>query len=88
MVESETSTRDYRPYTLFTYHISHLNKSDKVRFYYALKGRDGKSGVLKTYCVEQLTKTVLLVPPEFSTSIKEFLSYWKCSVESHEVLVR
>ncbi len=87
-MEKEAIAAEYRPYTLFTYHISHLNKSDKVRFYYALKGRDGKSGVLKSYHVEQLMKTVLLVPPEFSAPMQEFLEYWKCSIESHEVLVR
>ena len=30
---------------IYTYSTKHLPKKDKVRFYYALKGRDGKTGI-------------------------------------------
>ncbi len=84
----EEQPSQYVAYTLFTYTTAHLSKCDKVRFYYALKGRDGKSGIIRDYNVKQMTKTVLFVPPEHSQHVKEFLSYWKCSQENHEVLVR
>jgi len=32
---------------IFTYSISNFKMSDKIRFYYALKGRDGKSGIIE-----------------------------------------
>lgn len=35
-----------------------------------------------------MTKTVLFVPPEHTQNVKDFLSYWKCETEHHEVLVR
>ena len=79
---------EYTAYTLFTYTTRHLSKSDKVRFYYALKGRDGKSGIISEYSVNQLTKTVLLVPPSKATDVDDFLTYWKCKHLSQEVLVR
>ncbi|MFQ5621110.1 MAG: hypothetical protein ACE5FT_04665 [Candidatus Nanoarchaeia archaeon] len=84
----ESSRQEYVPYSLVTYSTSHLSKSDKVRFYYALKGRDGKSGIIKSCSIEQLTKTVLLVPPDQSTEVKEFLEYWKCEHQVQEVLIR
>lgn len=70
---------------LFVYTTRHLSKSDKVRFYYALKGRDGKSGVVKKYVQEQLAKTVLLVPQKFEHEIEEFLAVWKCSYKKKKV---
>jgi len=52
---------DYIEKALYTYSLKHLKIKDKVRFYYALKGRDGKTGIIKLYSIEQLAKGVLLV---------------------------
>ena len=54
-------TAEYLVKIIFSYAISQLKIKDKVRFYYALKGRDGKSGIIKFYNIDQLGKTVLLV---------------------------
>lgn len=77
----------YIPKSIFTYSIKHLLKKDKIRFYYALKGRDGKSGVVKDWKIEQLGRAVLLVSIEFEKNVSEFLDYWKCRFESRKVLV-
>ncbi len=73
---------------IFTYSTEHLLKKDKVRFYYALKGRDGKTGIVKRCSIEQLGRTVLLVPVRFADDVHGFLKYWKCEYQSREVLVR
>ena len=72
---------------LFTYSTRHLNKSDKVRFYYALKGRDGNSGVLKKYVYDHLAKTVLLVLKKNESPIEEFLKVWKCKYKKKRFYV-
>jgi len=72
---------------IFTYSTEHLLKKDKVRFYYALKGRDGKSGVVVSYSIEQLGRAVLLAPEKFEKEVEEFLSYWKCEFNKKKVLV-
>ena len=72
---------------IFTYSIEHMLKKDKIRFYYALKGRDGKSGIAKSCRIEQLGRAVLLVPMESEKEVAEFLGYWKCRFESRRVLV-
>jgi len=76
------------PMVIFTYNTEHLLKKDKVRFYYALKGRDGKTGIVKRCHIEQLGRAVLLVPVKFAQDAHGFLKYWKCEYQSREVLVK
>jgi len=65
---------------LYTYSTTHLNKSDLVRFYYALKGRDGRSGVLKSTKTKFLTKSVLLCGTGTEKETKDFLKHWHCKI--------
>ena len=80
--------KKYKSMVLFSYSTEHLLKKDKIRFYYALKGRDGKSGIVKTCKIDHLGRTVLLVPGKFSKEVKEFLDLWKCKFKIKEVLVK
>lgn len=73
---------------LFSYSIEHLLKKDKIRFYYALKGRDGRSGVAKDYHVDPLGRAVILVPDEFAKNFEEFLKLWECNYDKKEVLIK
>ncbi|HLC72102.1 MAG TPA: hypothetical protein VJH37_00805 [Candidatus Nanoarchaeia archaeon] len=77
----------YLDRVLFTYSLSHLTHSEKIRFYYALKGRDGKSGVVREYHIRQLGKTVLLVPSPFDSDVESFLKIWKCSMMKKRVMI-
>lgn len=72
---------------LFTYSLTHLSASEKVRFYYALKGRDGKSGIVKDYHIQQLGRTVLLVPSPFGVDVESFLNLWRCSLTKKQVMI-
>lgn len=76
----------YRESVIFTYSISHLLKKDKIRFYYALKGRDGVSGVAKEYRIEQLGRAVLFVDSGLAKEVREFLKFWKCKFAERRVL--
>ena len=78
----------YQEMILFSYSTEHLLKKDKIRFYYALKGRDGKTGIVKDCKIEQLGRAVLLVSVKFSQEVKEFLELWKCKFSSKEVLIK
>lgn len=74
-------------FIIFQYSTIHLPKKDKVRFYYALKGRDGKTGIVKSLKIEQLGRTVLFVPEKSGKEVEEFLNYWKCNFKQRTVLV-
>lgn len=76
------------PHVIFTYSTEHLLQKDKVRFYYALKGRDGKSGIVKRCSIEHLGSAVLLVPDKHAADVNEFLQFWKCVFQQREVLVK
>lgn len=64
---------------IYVYALSHLSQSKKVSFFYALKGRYGKPGMMQRYGVTQLAKSVLIVPPEHEAEIESFLKEWGCS---------
>jgi hypothetical protein len=74
-------------YFIFTYSIDHLAQKDKVLFYYALKGRDGKSGILGSKGIIQMGRTVVLVPASLAEEFSEFLEHWKCSSKKREILL-
>ena len=88
MKREEIDKNDYRSAVLITYSIKHLEKKDKIRFYYALKGRDGKTGIIKQYDIEQLGRAVLLVKEKHAKQVEDFLELWKCEYKIKEVLVK
>ncbi|MFW5990971.1 MAG: hypothetical protein ACOCQX_01955 [Candidatus Nanoarchaeia archaeon] len=71
---------------IYTYSTEHLAKKDKVRFYYALKGRDGKSGLVKSLKIQQLGRTVLLVPERFREDMEQFIRVWNLPYSVRKVL--
>ena len=75
-------------FVILHYTLIHLKTSDKIRFYYSLKGRDGKSGILKLYRVEQLGKGVLWVSLPYASDVEDFLRFWKCAYQKKEVTLR
>ncbi len=80
--------KQYKESVIFTYSTEHLQKKDKVRFYYALKGRDGKQGIVKDCEIEQLGRAVLLVAKEYENHVEEFLKHWECKYSKKQVLVQ
>jgi len=84
MVESP---ENYNAYILYLYAISHLPIKDKVRFYYGLKGRDGKSGIVKEQGIQRLARGALLVQKSKALAVEAFLEEWQCSYEKRDVLI-
>jgi uncharacterized protein len=68
--------RSGQEYYIYTYTTKHFLKKDKIRFFYALKGRDGKSGFIKSSKVVQLGKTVLMVPVKSDEDAQQFMRIW------------
>ncbi len=73
--------------TIITYSIDHLRKTDKVRFFYALKGRNGKQGIIPKHNIEQLGRAVLLAPSNSEAEITNFLKTWGCNYNKKSVIV-
>lgn len=73
---------------LVNYSINHLQNKDKIRFYYALKGRDGRSGMVKLMKAIYLNRSVIMVRAKFSKEIKEFLGFWRCNYKILYIYVK
>lgn len=71
---------------LYSFSTRHLKKKDKVRFYYALKGRDGKTGIVKKCSLVHLGKGVLLVPYAYDEDVLQFLKVWNSDYTRRKVI--
>lgn len=77
----------FRSYALYWYNLENLNQTDKVRFYYALKGRKGEEGILQKLNGKHLGKGVIMVPLEGDDEMQEFFLDWEISFHRREILV-
>ena len=71
---------------LYCYSTRELEKKDKVRFYYALKGRDGKTGIVKRANINHIGKGVLLVPYTNEDELRQFFRVWNLDYTKLKVL--
>ena len=74
-----------KEHIIYTYSLKHLPKKDKVRFFYALKGRNGKKGIIERLNIDQLGRTVLLASSNKEKEIDEFFNYWHCKAKKRRV---
>jgi len=86
MIDRDTFLKHSRPMIIYTYSTIHLLKKDKVRFYYALKGRDGKTGIVKELKIIHLGRTVLMVDAKHDTEILQFFKVWNLPYSRRKVM--
>lgn len=72
---------------IYTFSTQHLKKTDKIRFYYALKGRDGESGIVKRAKILHLGKGVLLVPYIYDEEVSQFFRVWNLNYTRRAAIV-
>jgi len=75
-----------KAYTLFRFTLEGLPRKDRVRFQYALKGRDMKSGLLKELNGEQWGAWVVAVPIQHTYRFRDFLELWGVKYEAFTIL--
>lgn len=75
-----------KAYTLFRFTLEGLPRKDRVRFQYALKGRDMKSGLLKELSGEQWGAWVVVVPVQHTYRFRDFLELWDIQYEAFTIL--
>jgi predicted nucleotidyltransferase len=66
----------YEPVILFRYALKGMSKSERMRFYYGLHGRNS-DGVLKLSGARKFSETIIAAPIERSEEIRAFLDHWK-----------
>lgn len=71
---------------LFHYNLKEKSKSERMRFYYSLYGRN-TLGILKTLSATKFTDTVILCPVEHQEEMKVFFHSWQIEFEAVPVLM-
>jgi len=82
---TEIKETNLKEKVLFTFSTQEFLKKDKIRFYYALKGRDGKSGIVKSTNAEHLGSAVILVDAKHDAEWQDFFNLWKIRFERRKV---
>ncbi len=72
---------------LFSYSTGHLQEKDRIRFFYALKGRNGKKGMMDLVGAERFGRSVLIVPQKRSVDFKQFFKEWGCCFKELPVVL-
>jgi len=71
---------------IYVYNSSHLTPTERVKFFYALKGRNGKAGILDSTQSIFLAKSVISVTEKNSKEIETFLKTWKCKFSTKKTI--
>ena len=73
---------------IFSYSTEHLPKKDKVRFFYALKGRGEKAGIIERSDAEQVGRAVIFVECDNADKVEDFLKQLHCNFSRKEVFTQ
>lgn len=77
----------YMNLTLFKYELKGFNKSERMRFYYSLYGRNSQKGMLKELNAIKFSETILLCPIETVERMKEYLNGWKINFIEFPIII-
>ena len=76
----------YKPMILFRYDIKSFNKSQRMRFYYSLYGRNTE-GMLKKLRLYKFSERIIISPVEESERVKDYLNSWKIQYIEIPILI-
>ncbi len=77
----------YQNRVLFRYDLKKFNKSDRMRFYYALYGRNNAGGILKELGAIKFAETIVICPLNTSEVMKDFFKSWNIEYIAAHILV-
>ncbi|MBI2668278.1 nucleotidyltransferase domain-containing protein [Candidatus Woesearchaeota archaeon] len=76
----------FKNFYLFNYSLKKKNKSERMRFYYSLYGRNSL-GILKKLGAVKYAETIILCPTENKELMKGFLESWKIEFKETPILI-
>jgi len=71
-----------------SYNLEVLGGKDKVRFLYALRGRDGKSGIVSFYNLDIVGKNVVLASSNYKNELISFFNTWKIPIKIYTINIK
>jgi predicted nucleotidyltransferase len=77
----------YLSFNLFKYELKQFNKSERMRFYYSLYGRNNEKGMLKILNSIKFSDSIILCPVENVERMKEYFDTWKLKYVEFPILI-
>jgi predicted nucleotidyltransferase len=77
----------YLSFNLFKYELKQFNKSERMRFYYSLYGRNNEKGMLKILNSIKFSDSIILCPVENVERMKEYFDTWKLKYVEFLILI-
>lgn len=75
-------------WTLYSYDISDMKPSEKVKFVFTMKGRERGKGLVNGYGGFFISPGCFLIPINKDSEIKEVLDHWKVKYTRKSILLR
>ncbi|NQV09470.1 nucleotidyltransferase domain-containing protein [Candidatus Woesearchaeota archaeon] len=72
---------------LYYYDLSKMNKNDKVKFIYTLKGRRKEDGLVKRFGGEFVVPGCFIIPVEKDYEMKEIMDKWNVKYKRKRILL-
>jgi len=76
-----------KAFFLYTYNLSKINKSKKVRFVYALKGRGSEKGLVKGLNGKFLANSCFIVPIKKDKEMLEIFRFWNIPYKRRKIML-
>jgi len=72
---------------LYSYNISKINPSNRVRFVYVLKGRGEEKGLVKNLKGRFLANACFIIPIKHDNEIQKVFEYWKVPFKRIKIML-
>jgi hypothetical protein len=74
-------------YYLYSYNISKLKPSNRVRLVYVLKGRGKEKGLIKKLNGKSLAPACFIIPIKQEKEIQEVFKFWKVPFKRIKIML-
>ena len=72
-------------FALYSYDLSHLKKSHKVRFVYLLKGRSGEKGIIERFNGKFLASACFIIPLKHDQEMQKIVQNWHIKYSRYKI---
>lgn len=74
-------------FVLYSYDLTHLNKSHKVRFVYLLKGRNKEKGIVEKLKGKFLASACFIIPLNNDHEMQQIMQEWKAKFSRQKIML-
>tara|TARA_Y100000034_G_scaffold87951_1_gene105500 strand:+ start:3370 stop:3942 length:573 start_codon:yes stop_codon:yes gene_type:complete len=76
-----------KSHVMYSYDLTNLKKSNKVRFVYVLKGRNKEQGVVKEFKGKFIQPGIFILPNKFDKEMLDIFKIWKVKFSRKPIML-